>query len=162
VRVAFAVELLYNRIMRSALVRLAVPLIRLLGVLVGLYVCCMGQVLLSANFARRPGGDAVACGVVYLFLGALLALPWRWIRVRQLWWPLFVGMAVFAACPVLLLLALIVWQVFWPSMAPEFWWPFVVLLALALFMTAQTWAVWRLRSRGLNGPISGCVQGVAM
>src|SRR4051812_6371679 len=124
--------------MRTALAPLAVPLIRLLGVLVGLYICCMGQIFLSGSFPRRPGGNAVACGVVYLLLGALLSLPWRWIRLRQLWWPLFVGMAAFAVCPVLLLLTLIVWQLFWPSMVQEFWWPFLVLLALALFMSAQT------------------------
>jgi hypothetical protein len=137
--------------MHTSLSRFLLIVVRTLGVVIGLYLFCMGLFLMSAAFPpelERGQGRSLSA-VVDLAVGGLLILPWRWIRIRQVWWPLFVSLAAVLAATIALLLALIVCRIFWPSMVLMFWWPFVALLLAALFMAAQTWSVWRLRARSI-------------
>src|SRR5262245_55130235 len=128
--------------MRIAFSTVCITCIRALGILIGLYLCLMGSTALMIDFTTEH--SAALGGILEITLGTLLLLPWRWIRTRALWWPLFIGLTAFPSVIALSLFVMVVGHLFWPDAFDYLGWGILIASIVVAFLVAQVWAVWRL------------------
>lgn len=117
--------------------------------MLGIYLLGMGGTLLKITLpvSVASGYGKTPTAVVYILVGGLLILPWRWIRAPPVWWALFIALVTSSTVPILLLLFFVALNFFGTGVVQGFWWILIALTLIAFFMWVQTWAVWRLRAQ---------------